>query len=204
MKNLKQHQHWRLTTVVALNLLMVGALTSPAAVAHDDWQTAGEHGEIHLYGLLSEGACLLDMQSAYQQVELAAVSTSALAKPGDSSLPTTFQIVLRHCARSGGEQRDRYTNTLSHDAIQPVVTLSFSGDVDPLAPGLLKVSGVQGMGLKLTDPQGRAVVPGESGQPQFLTPGDNILTYRVTPVRTSEKLNAGAYWAVANFKVNYD
>lgn len=184
--------------------LITWAAVSSTAMAADDWQVDGEHGEIRIQGLLSEGACLLDMRSAFQQVELGPISTSQLIRPGASGQPTTFQINLHQCARSGGEQRDRYSGMLIHDAIQPVVTISFTGEADPLMPALLKISGTQGIGLKLTDPLGRSIIPGERGLPQLITPGDNVLTYSVAPVRTPAPLIAGEYRAVANFEVSYE
>lgn len=203
MITLKQPQYWRLILTISV-LLIIGAVVSLKATATDGWLVDGEHGEVRIHGRLSEGACLLDMRSEFQQVELGMISTSQLARPGESGQPTTFQIILHQCTRSGGEQRDRYTGTLTHDAIQPVVTLSFMGDTDPLMPELLKISGAQGIGLKLTDPLGRVIVPGESGEPQFITPENNVLTYSVAPVRTSAPLRMGEFRAVTNFEVNYD
>ncbi|ELY4671740.1 type 1 fimbrial protein [Cronobacter muytjensii] len=197
--------HWRRNTL-ALGLLaaMISGVLSQTASAVDNWDVDGEHGELRVYGQLLEGACQLDMNSAHQTVSLGPVARYALAKPGDRGEPVTFQIKLSRCSRTGGNQSDRYKGTSTQDAIQPVVTLSFTGVTLPQAPGLLEATGVSGVGLAVADSLGRPVTPGERGEPLFLTPGDNVLTYTVTPVRTAQTLMTGEFRAVAGFKVSYD
>lgn len=60
------------------------------------------------------------------------------------------------------------------------------------------------MGLRLTDDSRRNVVPGLAGQPQLLTPGNNVLTYYIAPERTGAPLQAGAYLAHINFRLSYE
>lgn len=196
---------WRKTTLTLglLAALVSGAL-SKTATAVDDWNVDGEHGELRVYGLLLEGACQLDMTSAYQTVSLGPIARHTLAKAGDRGEPVSFRIRLSRCSRTGGNQSDRYTGTSTQDAIQPVVTLSFTGVTLPQAPGLLEATGLSGVGLAVADPLGRPVTPGERGEPLFLTPGDNVLTYTVTPVRTPQTLTTGEFRAVAGFRVSYD
>lgn len=197
--------YWRKTTLtLGLLAALASAALSQTASAVDDWNVDGEHGELHVYGLLLEGACQLDMASAYQTVSLGPVARHTLQKAGDRGAPVSFQIKLSRCSRTGGNQSDRYTGTNTQDAIQPVVTLSFTGVTLPQAPGLLKATGVSGVGLAVADPLGRPVTPGERGEPLFLTPGDNVLTYTVTPVRTAQTLTTGEFRAVVGFKVSYD
>lgn len=195
---------WKTTPALGLLAALASGALSQTASAIDDWNVDGEHGELRVYGLLLEGACQLDMTSAHQTVSVGPVALHTLAKRGDKGKPVSFQIKLSRCSRTGGNQSDRYTGTSTQDAIQPVVTLSFTGVTLPQAPGLLEASGVSGVGLAVTDPKGRPVMPGERGEPIFLTPGDNVLTYTVTPVRTSQVLTAGEFRAVAGFKVSYD
>lgn len=193
------------TRPVAVALILIPALAmSLSASAMDDWNIDGEHGELQVHGLLTEGACQLDMTSQFQQVSLGAIPLNLLAKVGDEGQPVRFQLRLRGCSRSGGSQDDRYTSTTTWDAIQPVVTISFSGVTDPLLPGLFKTNGVSGIGLKITDPQGRRLRPGERGEPLLITPGDNLLNYQVTPVRTPAALTTGDFSALARFEVSYD
>lgn len=194
----------RVSCIVASLMLISALVTTADAAVTDNWNVDGEHGELHVHGLLSEGACRLDMTSQFQDIPLGNISQTLLDKPGDEGLPVHFQLILRDCSRSGGGQTDRYTGTTTWDAIQPVVTLTFSGVTDSNMPTLLKTTGVTGLGLKLTDPLGRLVQPGERGKPMFITPGDNFLNYWVTPVRTPAALSTGEFNALARFEVSYD
>lgn len=193
-------------TALTLGLLVTlanGVLLQKASAA-DNRSVDGENGVLHVYGVLLEGSCQLDMTSAHQTIYLGPVSRHVLEKPGNKGEPVMFQIKLSRCSRTGGNQSDRYKGTSTQDAIQPIVTLSFTGVTVPKRPGLLKATGVMGLGLAISDPQGRSVTPGERGEPVFLVPGDNILTYTVTPVRTDHELTTGVFRAVAGFEVSYD
>lgn len=199
---------WHFTTAAVLTLALTATIL-PAREAGardrpDNWNVDGAHGVLHVRGTLLEGACRLDMTSAFQLVSLGSTARGVLRHPGDRGQPVAFRLRLRDCSRSGGAEENRYTGTITQDAIQPVVTFSFTGVTDPDMPRLLKVSGVSGVGLQLTDPLGRHVRPGERGEPVMLMPGDNDLIYQVTPVRTPAPLIAGDYRAVANFEVSYD
>jgi type 1 fimbria pilin len=185
--------------VVAMSILL-----APMASLADDGVGEDEQGTLEVHGQLLEGACHLDMTSVFQQVELGAISRAQLLKPGDEGKAVPVHFTLRDCSRNGGEQIDRYTGSHFSDAIQPVVTLSFTGVTDADMPSLLKTSGVTGVGLKLIDPQGRRVQPGQRGEPMFITPGDNDLVYTLVPVRTPAPLTTGAFRAVTNVEVSYD
>lgn len=196
--------HRHITTTATVLSLLTSIMLPQRVFAIDDWNVDGEHGELHVHGLLLEGACQLNMSSAWQQVSLGSLARTTLAKPGDLGRGISFQIKLCRCSRSGGEQTDQYLDNRIQDAIQPVVTLSFMGVSDPDKPSLLKVIGVRGLGLALSTPLNRRIILGQRGEPLMLTPGDNILTFTVTPVRTIAPLTTGNFRAVAGFEVSYD
>lgn len=206
MSRLSFTLRWRATTTAVMALTATAVLSQGVAarVWPDNWNVDGEHGELHVHGVLLEGACQLDMRSVFQQVPFGSIAYGTLRHPGDRGQPVAFHLRLRDCSRSGGVSDDRYTGTVTRDAIQPVVTLSFTGVTVPGMPQLLKVSGVSGMGLQITDPQGRRVQPGERGEPLILAPGENDLVFRATPVRTAAPLTTGDFRAVTNFEVSYD
>jgi len=68
----------------------------------------------------------------------------------------------------------------------------------------VKAQGVSGLGLRLLDAQGRDVRLGGRGAPLWLTPGSNVLGYRVMPERTVAPLRAGSYRAVVDFHLDYE
>lgn len=190
--------------VMSALLITITTLVASQAYAVDDWEVAGEHGELSLHGTFLEGACQLDMGSEFQQVDLGMLNVNQFTHVGAHGQPVTFLITLKNCARSGGEQSDVYTGNTSADVIAPVVTLTFDGVVDPDLPSVLKTVGAGGLGLQITDPNGHAVHPGLRGEPIVIMPGKNQLTYMVTPVRTPAPLKAGSFKAVTQFEVEYD
>jgi type 1 fimbria pilin len=70
---------------VAALVLMSTAISAQAAP--DNWGVEGAHGELHISGALSAGACRLDMTSLFQQVEMGVVPTAPLQRPGDRGEP---------------------------------------------------------------------------------------------------------------------
>lgn len=168
-------------------------------------ENSGEqNGELHFFGSLLEGACRLDMRSAFQEVNMPAIPLGSLQKPGDSGPSSTFVVRLRACQRVGGKLTDLTRGTVTWDAIQPVITISFTGVLDPDNPSLMMMKGIRGAGLLIRDSSGHQIYPGERGRPQFVSPGGDQLIYTVTPVRTQAPLIAGEFRTVIDFKVNYD
>ncbi|MGN7915781.1 fimbrial protein [Enterobacter sp. 22466] len=170
----------------------------------DNWDVEGAHGVLNVNGVLTEGACRLDMQSAFQQVLLGATTANNLKAPGSQGTPVAVQFYLRDCLRSGGSQTDARTGSRVYDRLQPVVSVTFRGEADMNNPTLLSVQGTSGLALRLLDGEKRDVRLGSRGVPQYLTPGISVLTYYVVPERTSAPLVAGVYRAVVNVGLNYD
>lgn len=86
----------------------------------------------------------------------------------------------------------------------PSMKIRFLAPIDTQDPRLAAVIGVQGIGLQLSDAARSPINLGEYSTPQLVSPGQNQLTYYVTPVRTSAQLNAGAYQALIRFQVSYE
>lgn len=193
---------------VGIPLMLTGALMvalSPLASATpDNWDVEGEHGELHVFGALTEGACRLDMTSAYQQIELGETPNARLRRVGAQGTPVTFRLQLRDCVRLGGRQRDVRFGNVTWDALQPVMTVSFVAPADLDTPALVQTRGVSGVGLRLRDAEGRDIRLGDRGAPRFITPASDELLYTVTPERTRAPLTTGSYRAVVDFRLNYD
>lgn len=205
----RRRRYWREgLTIVALSVILAsGVFIADPGVAHaqqDGWDVDGQHGELHVFGALTEGACRLDMESAWQDVDLGATPSSSLRRPGDEGTPVTFHLQLRDCGLLGGNQRDSHLNDMTWDALQPVVSVSFSAMEDQDVPELVGLRGVSGVGLRLRDSEGRDVTLDEKATPHFVTPANDELIYTVTPERTKAPLTMGDYLAVVNFRLNYD
>ncbi len=193
----------RTTPVWIAALALMGTAMS-AQAAPDNWGVEGAHGELHISGALSAGACRLDMTSLFQQVDLGVLPAATLLHPGDQGEPVAVQLQLRDCLPVGGRQRDDRIGSLTWDSIQPVVSVSFVARMDDDNPALVKARGASGIGLRLLDSQRRDVRLGARGAPQWLTPYNDQLTYYVVPERTWAPMLPGAFRANVDFRLNYD
>lgn len=189
---------------VAMLLLCASGLAPGAAAAADNWRVEGANGVLHVHGVLTESACRLEMSSAEQSVSLGNTGSGRLQQAGDRGEPVAFQLRLRDCIRTNGSSRDERGGVLSWDANQPLVSVRFIAPADDDNAQLIKVQGISGLGLRMLDAAGRDIRLGFRGKPQFLTPGQDVLTYRVMPERTAAPLQAGAYRSQINFRLNYD
>ncbi|MBV4455665.1 MULTISPECIES: fimbrial protein [Pseudomonas] len=186
-------------TVKALGGLLLASVGG--AQAED---VEGMSGMLNISGSMHEIPCVLEMTSRHQTIDLGAVSTSQLQRPGDQARPVSFQLRFNDCQRTAGSIRSERTGNLTWSAFQPVLSVAFYAPADTDDPRLVKVQGITGMGLRLTDPQGRDVQLGSRGEPLFLPLGSNTQTWTVQPMRTAAPLTSGAFRAVVDFRLNYE
>ncbi|CAM2913601.1 MULTISPECIES: fimbrial protein [Pseudomonas] len=180
------------------------AFMGSAYAAEDGEDVEGMNGMLNVLGTLHETPCSLEMTSLHQTVELGAVTTSQLQRPGDQATSVAFQLRFSDCNRTAGSIRNERTGNLTWSAFQPVLSVAFMAPADADDPRLVKVQGITGMGLRLTDDLGRDVQLGSRGQPLFLTLGKDTQTWNVQPTRTSAPLSSGAFKAVVDFRLNYE
>ena len=172
--------------------------------AQGEEDVEGMNGMLNILGSMHETPCSLEMGSAYQAVDLGAVSTSALQRPGDQAASKAFQLLFQDCQRTAGSIRSERTGNLTWSAHHPVVSVAFIAPADEEDPRLVKVQGITGMGLRLTDDQGRDVQLGSRGEPLIMALGSSARTWVVQPTRTSAPLTSGAFRAVVDFRLNYE
>lgn len=193
-----------LALMVPLTLGMMLWLLPCAQAKADNWDVEGANGTLYVHGALTESACRLDMTSAHQDVALGEVGTGRLQTLGARGEPVRIELRLTDCLRSPAGSRDERTDGLTWAGNQPAVTVSFNATRDADNPQLVKAQGVSGLGLRLESAQGEDVRLGSWGKPLLLTPGQNTLSYTVTPERTPAPLMAGSYRAVVDFHLSYD
>lgn len=186
--------------------LVIGANFSliPAAHSADNSEVEGAHGVLRVHGALTESACRLAMTSAWQDIALGDTGTGKLRNVGARGTPVAVQLRLEDCLPGPAANQDNRSGNLVWSTDQPAVSVSFMAPADADNPQLVQVQGTRGVGLRVTDLLGRDVRLGSKGAPLLLTPGQNELTYTVTPERTQAPLEAGAYWAQLNFGLSYD
>ena len=190
----------RACTVSALSCLLLVANAHQALAE----PVSGMSGTLDVFGSMHNAPCALDMSSAYQAVDLGSVSRSQLQRPGDQATPVAFQLRFVDCQRASGSLQSERTGNLVWSASQPVVSVAFVAPADVDDPRLVRVQGITGMGLLLTDALGRDAALGSRGEPLFLQHGNDSLTWHVQPVRTSAVLSSGAFQAAVDFRLVYE
>lgn len=185
------------------NFCLLWALLATHAQAEEGPRLSHD-GQLEVSGSLHHAPCVLEMTSAYQTVELKNVPRSYLQRPGDSAPPVAFQLRFLDCRRVSGSLQNERIGTLVWSPYDPVLSVAFLAPADADDPRLIKVQGITGVGLRLTDPLGRDVRPGDHGQPLFLAHGSDILTWQVQPTRTSAPLTNGVFRASVDFRLTYD
>lgn len=169
----------------------------------DNWDVDGAHGTLQVYGALTESACRLAMSSAYQTVDLGTTGSGHLQQEGLTGRPVAVQLRFEDCLSGESRARNKLGDLLwSPD--MPAMKIRFLASPDNQDPRLVAVSGAKGIGLQLSDAAHRPITLGQYSAPQLVSPGQNELTYYVTPMRTTAGLNAGAYQALIRFQVSYD
>lgn len=169
-----------------------------------NWNVEGANGQLYIFGSLTESACRISMESAYQSVDMGNIETADLQRVGQKGKPVPFHIELLDCIETVTSLRDLKTGSVAWSSLQPGVKVRFLAPSVPGSPELIDVSGVEGLGLQLSDNQGRVIPVGENSFPELLSPGQDNLTYFITPVRIANKLQPGAYRSLVSFELMYD
>ena len=164
----------------------------------------GEHGTLRVKGELVDSPCRMSMESGDQTINLGTLASSDLTFPGARSRPVRFDVRLEGCLVASGHLRDTRTDATTLGINQPVVDVSFTAPADFSDPSLMRLSGVEGIALRLTDSRNRDVRLGSRGVPQLLTPGNNTLSWTVIAERTPAPLVPGAFRATADFRLSYE
>lgn len=170
----------------------------------DNWNVDGANGVLHVSGSLTESACRISMDSANQTIELGNTETANLPEIGSKARSIPFHIRLLDCIEMKTSLSNLQTGQTAWSQQQPAVKIRFTAPTTPFMPNLASVTGVQGLGLEISSDQGNILPLNRQSNPLLLTPGDNLLTYYVTPVRISKDIVPGAYTAVISFEMLYE
>ncbi|HEC2037751.1 TPA: type 1 fimbrial protein [Klebsiella oxytoca] len=186
---------------VVSGLVMLASMEAEAASLEN---VEGEHGTLTVSGQLVDSPCRLSMASRDQTVDLGTLASADLAYPGARSRPVRVDVRLEGCLVASGHLRDARTDSTVWGANQPVVSVAFTAPADFSDPSLMRLSGVEGIALRLTDSHNHDVRLGSRGVPQLLTPGENSLRWTVVAERVPGRMVPGAFSAVADFRLSYD
>ncbi len=170
----------------------------------DNWNVDGANGVLYVSGSLTESPCRLAMESASQSVDLGNTETASLPKVGSKAHSIPFNITLLDCIEMNTLLKNSNTGDAVWSSKQPAAKIRFIAETVPLMPKYAKVFGAQGLGLEISTSQGDALSLNTKSNPLLLSPGDNVLTYYVTPVRVSDDLSPDAYSAIISFEMLYE
>ncbi|EMX6285261.1 type 1 fimbrial protein [Providencia rettgeri] len=196
---------------VLLSSLLVCSAASVASDSNqaiyrpvDNWDVEGANGVLYVSGSLTESPCRLAMTSAYQSVALGNTETADLQVVGAKGRPVPFHLELRDCVEMTTALENVRTGQTAWSSTQPAVKIRFIAPTELLMPTVARVKGANGLGLELSNPQGQVLPLSETSNPHLLASGQDTLTYYVTPIRTADALQPGAYSAVIAFEMLYE
>ncbi len=169
----------------------------------------GTSGTVSFYGGLLTSPCSLTPDSQDQAIDLGEVNAAAFQNAGDQSVPVRFRLSFRNCllgARAVVDnpvgQRDAEATRLYLQGEQ-AATLVFLGDSDAHNPSLLRLGGVQGIGLRLKDDQGRVLSINQQSRPYILQPGNNTLWFSAQLESTQRYTQANRFGGVVHVQIVY-
>ncbi|EIS1618863.1 type 1 fimbrial protein [Salmonella enterica subsp. enterica serovar Sandiego] len=160
-------------------------------------------GEIYVHGILQENTCSLEMDSAWQEVDMGVTTHSMVNASGKRTQPVNVTLYLRDCPEVESWSVNNPTLTKTWSTLQPGYQARFEAVADESNPDLIAVKGASGVGLRMRDNHGRTVKLSAPSSTVLLSPGQNEVKYALEPVRTQAVFRPGAYYALIYFSMNY-
>lgn len=203
-----RHRHALWPTGVLVSSLffsMASSAYNEAYVVSDEYRDeVNNHGQLYVYGSLTESPCQLAMDSINQSVDVGNIATADFKKIGELGKPVAFHIELLDCIEAPTALLNKHTDTITWSTDQTGVKVRFVAPSIPLHPQLIELNGIGGIGLQLSDDKGNVLTLGQDSDPRVVGPGQGTLSYFLTPVRTTEALRPGSYRALVSFELVYD
>lgn len=123
-----------LRLVIAIRMLLIAGVSIlfiPSIFAAEEWNA----DSLHMHGVLSESACYLDMESAWQDVDLDQGRVGRLSEMINTGFPVVMQMKLQGCLF--GPVRNLAGPT---GKSQPTVAVSFTGPVEINSPKIVELN----------------------------------------------------------------
>ncbi|WP_105637528.1 fimbrial protein [Cronobacter dublinensis] len=186
------------------HIIALGAALGFIAPVMADEPVSADGGALYVHGVMRENTCRLEMDSAWQDVDLGDISRADVSLVGKMAKPVTVTLYLRDCPEIPTHSANITSLTHTRSAQQPGYQARFIAPTDALNPDLIKVTGVSGIGLRLKDNHGQTVKMAQQGDTVLLNPGQDTVSFTLAPERTAAPLAAGPYHAVINFSMIYE
>jgi len=168
-----------------------------------DEPVSADGGALYVHGVMRENTCRLEMDSAWQDVDLGDISRADVSLVGKMTKPVTVTLYLRDCPEIPTRSANITPLTHTRSTQQPGYQARFVAPTDALNPDLIKVTGVSGIGLRLKDSHGQTVKMAQQSDTVLLNPGQDMVNFTLAPERTTAPLVVGPYHALINFSMIY-
>ncbi|CAI1170009.1 PAP fimbrial minor pilin protein precursor [Serratia fonticola] len=156
-----------------------------AASAAQGW------GRVNMQGAIIDTACAIAVESRDQTIDLGVVPLADIIRDGQGH-GKSFAIELVNCEL---ERDDNKRPDWKHFQV------TFDGDSEG---ELFGVRGeASGVALKINEPGGSLVIPGNPLPLGDITPGTMRLNYTLKLVANNHALKAGGYFSSVRFKLDY-
>ncbi|EOC1341030.1 fimbrial protein [Cronobacter dublinensis] len=188
----------RMTRIIAL-----GAALGVTAPVMADEPVSADGGALYVHGVMRENTCRLEMDSAWQDVDLGDISRADVSLVGKMAKPVTVTLYLRDCPEIPTRSANITPLTHTRSAQQPGYQARFVAPTDAFNPDLIKVTGASGIGLRLKDSRGKTVKMSRQADTVLLNPGQDSMTYTLQVERTNASLVPGPYRALIDFSMIY-
>ncbi|EOE6859510.1 fimbrial protein [Cronobacter dublinensis] len=185
------------------HIIALGAALGVIAPVMADEPASADGGALYVHGVMRENTCRLEMDSAWQDVDLGDISRADVSLVGKMTKPVTVTLYLRDCPEIPTRSANITPLTHTRSTQQPGYQARFVAPTDALNPDLIKVTGVSGIGLRLKDSHGQTVKMAQQGNTVLLNPGQDTVTYTLQTERTTAALVPGPYNALINFSMMY-
>ncbi|WP_165490611.1 fimbrial protein [Hafnia alvei] len=176
---------------LAVALVMTMGIASAAANAAG---TVGGNGVIKFNGSIVDAACSIAPNNSDQTIDLGSIAIKAL-KDGAKSTPSDFHIKLTGCDVSGGAA--------------PKASITFNGTSAKGSSNLLGIvsSTASGVGVGITDANGKDFELGKKTEVKTLIQGDNSLDFAAYVQATGASgsaITAGDFTSQTDFVITYN
>ncbi|ELY3622773.1 type 1 fimbrial protein [Cronobacter malonaticus] len=184
-------------------LIVAGVTLSVMLPVFADESVSADGGELYVHGVLRENTCRLEMDSAWQDVDLGDTARAEVSLVGKQAKPVTVTLYLRDCPQIPTRSANITPLTHSRSSQQPGDQARFVAATDAFNPDLIQVTGSSGIGLRLKDSRGQTVKMAQQGDTVLLNPGQDSVTYTLQAERTAAAFVPGPYHALIQFSMMY-
>lgn len=181
---------------VCLLYLLTWPLTSSSYVNSSmsqlsAYQVAG-HGRAKMNGEIIDSPCAIDAGSRFQTVSLGVISAAEIEQARHGA-ETKLTIHLINCSLDSGPKGQANKHRFS---------VTFEGNAS--SGDLFRLGGEsEGIGLSIRDESGNRALPGRAMSIEFIGDNNKDLLYFFRIEKDQGSLQAGGYYSVIRFKLEY-